>query len=256
MQISYHEFCHITIGGSTQTSSAIWTTLGVHTTWTVLRRRWLHSCQDTTAYTQTQWQQATQLPRYNSLYADPMTAGYTAAKIQQLIRRPSDSRRGCPGATELGSAEHVQLRVSTFPSPASRVRDGSVSGGGGQMHVIAPRCMSSTKLVQDTPKAVVCSTNSSSPQFRCIPEHGNASRSPEEPKVADLCLADLWKERLKDLGWSVRACQQLPLCWAESTLGQYNRSIHKLTGILQAETSDISSATGWLCMVRGLSLVP
>ena len=59
----------------------------------------------------------TQLPRYNSLYSDPTTAG------------------GCPGATGLGSAK--QLRVSTFRL-LHRVLE-TVQSQGAVATVIAPR---------------------------------------------------------------------------------------------------------------------
>lgn len=46
-----------------------------------------------------------------------------------------------------------------------------------------------------------------------------------QPKLENLCLENIWQDKLLKLGWSFRAANQLPLCWAVSTLRQYNSKL-------------------------------
>ncbi len=146
----------------------------------------------------------TQLPRYNSLYHDPLSEGvdclaqtdweyhnnyinppfWLIPKILILVKR---QRALATIIAPLWPAQHW------FQDLMDMVIDWPI-------HI--PNTL---KVIQ---QVIHCS-----------------SRTTKECELETACLENIWSDRVKCKGWNTRLQHQLPYCWAKSTLELYNRLI-------------------------------
>ena len=83
-------------------------------------------------------------------------------------------------------------------------------------------------MVSNTKKFICNIPNTFSKEYQCYPVHRSNSRAMQKSKVEAICLEDIWKTLLMNLGWSERSAIQFSLQWAASTLCLYNRYVNRL----------------------------
>ena len=94
-----------------------------------------------------------------------------------------------------------------------------------------------------------------------VPTMGSHHRTMQKHEMENICLQSIWKERLSQEGWSIRASKHLTVAWAGSTLQLYNRLLNKIKQYCQSigvsfPPTDSAVVADYLCVIAADSRRP
>lgn len=152
-----------------------------------------------------------------------VNANGTVRTLQQSLLRSVHNRCGRSFTERLEYAQQ-------FCEPAVSVHQQNphVSGRGASHSYSNSPMVASAEVVQETVQNGNLSSNSVKEYPSLLRTTGTVhspARTAPKSKVENIRLADLWKKKLLKRGWTLRASEQFVLCWAASTLQQYDRVI-------------------------------
>jgi hypothetical protein len=143
--------------------------------------------------------------------------------VQQYLLRPTECGSGCTRADRLVATQQLCKPAILPDATGIAGRKSPESLGDGNCAILESSTMDGRATT-----VVGQSANISTADGKSVPRLWGNTRANEKQEVAPVCLENIWRERLQRLGWSERAVTQAPLCWAESTLHGYNRSLNRL----------------------------
>ena len=116
------------------------------------------------------------------------------------------NRHQCSCTTGLEYRE--QLRQCTFHSDTSSARGhtGAARIGHSDCPVVA-----STNVIPQTGIHGYMSSITNSEHTSGVHRQGAQARTTQEPQLEDLCLANIWREKLVSQGWPSEACDMINL---------------------------------------------
>ena len=145
----------------------------------------------------------------------------TVCQVQQSLPRPNNFRGGCLFSIRL--AGRKQFHKRTLPSsPSYSKQTRSVSG---LCHYHSSIVQSSPIFSETDQQINRCSYTASQSTHVLHTNVKHVTRTVKKPKMEDLCLENLWKERLLSRHWSLEAIKSYNCFLAPSSLHTYNAYI-------------------------------
>ena len=148
----------------------------------------------------------------------------SSSAIQQPFRRPGNSWRGCSRPVRLGVASQLCELAIPADSPGVGCCGGAEGGGDSDRPAVAGTA------VDAQAEAVECRSAPPAAAGDADVHSGAAAagdRASSESGLDTVRLADIWRSKLAERGWSHSASAQLPLCLAASTHATYDRYIQE-----------------------------
>ena len=148
----------------------------------------------------------TQIPNYNSLYWDPLTRGVDA--FAQTDWSLSNNYVNAP----FGLLPRILDIVIKQQATAT---------------VIAPNSVASSNMVSKINNTSYRQSNSTTSVTKDSNLRRSTCRTSEKQGLGSVSLENLWKTRLRCLGWSKRASTQSMFSLAQPTLKTYNSYVNR-----------------------------
>ena len=157
------------------------------------------------------------------------------SNLQQFILGSTNKRSGCTGSEGLEILQQLRKCSIRFDTQSSGHCGTTTSFSYNNSTLLAGSSM--------VPKVKITSDRQpNSPSG--IPKNGSQDRptrrTSEKQEMATVRLENLWKTRLRCLGWSKRAASQSKHSLAQSTIKTYNNYINKYVEFCQSKNVDFS----------------
>ncbi len=184
-----------------------------------------------------------------------LNAEHSIRTLQQSFQRPNVRRGRCFSPTGLGNRKQLCKSPIQASTASGRDHPAAESSSNSDCPVVADPSM-----VPPAQTHVHCTTNQITKPSIMQRQDGFHDRTNEKSSMADIRLASVWSDRLRQDGWSDRAASQISLHWATSTMSLYDRQINKYSSYCHSRVGQFPASHGhsnvladFLCQVADSS---
>ena len=166
-----------------------------------------------------------------------LNADISNSNIQQSLLGPSHKWSKCVRAEGLGFVKQLRECPIQPVTTSSRSDRKPTSYSNSHSHIMGGTgLVSKTNIITNRRTDPTTNIPEDSSQNRLSHETGTF----EKQRMASIRVEDMWRTRLRCLGWSKRASTQSTFSLAQSTLRTYNGYINKYISFCQSRSKDFS----------------